>query len=103
MELIPHSTILLRCPFKPLDAPGVVNRIKRCQVAQLHGQAAGAPAQFGRNLLDHGVGRAETSERQFAIKIQRDEQMLTRPFNRRRFGHTARLSDAAAEKKQKPA
>jgi len=102
VKLIPNCPILLRRYFKALDAPGDVNRIQRGEVAQFHGQAAGAPPHFGRNLLDHGVGCVEAPKRQFTIQVERDQQMLARPFDRCRLSHTDRLYDPAKQKKQKP-
>ena len=99
VKFIPHRPILPRRPLKALDAASDVNRIKRCEVAQLHGQAAGTPPHFGRNLLDQGVGCVEAPERQFAIQVKRDKQMLARPFDRQRFSHAARMSDPAGEEK----
>ena len=91
MKLIPHGLVLSRSTGQPANAARMQNRIEGCEIAKLHRKTARRPPHFLRSPDDNGIRVAQFSERQFAVKIQCDEQMLTRPFHSRCFYHKRRV------------
>ena len=91
LKFIPHNPVLIGCANKPLDSACALNRIKRRKIAKFHRQTVCVPAHFLRNFDNDWISAVELAKRQFAVKIQRDECMFTRPFHSRSFCHARRL------------
>lgn len=103
VKFSPHQSVLLRSAFKPFDATLFLDRIERSEIAQLHCQTAGRSPHLPRNFDDDRVATVKLSERQLAIEIERNEQMLARPFYARSVGHDGSLPQMRnTEKKEIP-
>ena len=90
-KLIPHFFVLLRRTGQAFDASRLLHRIKRSEVAQFHSKTAWLSSHFSRDLNDKRIAFVKLAKFQFAVNIQRDEEMLTFPLYRRRFCHARRL------------
>lgn len=90
-ELIPHFTVLLCSAGQSTDAARLLHRVKRGEIAKLHGETARRASHLRRDLNDQRIAFVKLSELQFAIDIQRDEKMLACPFYWRSLCHAARL------------
>ena len=81
-KLRPHRAILFRGAVKAFDP-----------TCGEHGIEGGEVAQFHRDIYDERVALVQLSEGKFAVEIQRDEEVLTGPFDGGRFGHAADVGD----------
>lgn len=80
MEFVPHLAVLIRSTLKPFDSPRLLDGIKGCEIAELHGEAAGVPAHLGGDFDDDGIALVKLAEGELAIEVQGDEGVLSRPF-----------------------
>lgn len=88
-KLSPHRAILFGGSDETFDASCGEHGVKGGEVAQLHREAAGRAAHFLCDVDDERVALVQFSEGEFAVEIQRDEEVLTGPFDGGRFGHVA--------------
>ena len=88
-KLRPHGAILFGSSDETFDAPRSKHGVEGGEVTQFHREAAGRAAHFFGDVDDERVALVQLSERKFAVEIQRDEEVLTGPFNGGRFGHAA--------------
>ena len=79
------------CTFKTFNSTRTMNRIERGQIGKFHRETAGRAAHLGGDFFDDRIIAVKTAKRQFAVEIERHEQMFSRPFDRRSFCHVARL------------
>ncbi len=101
VKLVPHNPVLLRRAFESFDAACFLHRVERREIAQLHREAVRRPSHFLSHGDDYGIEAVELSEWQLAVKIERDEQVLARPFYARSVGHGGRLPDLLPQMKPK--
>lgn len=91
-ELGPHLAVELRRARQPADAAGLLHRVERGEVAKLHRQTAWRAAHALGHINDDGIAFVELPKRQLAVEIERDREMLARPFHARGFGHEGESS-----------
>jgi len=92
VKFMPHGFILLRRTGKAAYPARLLDRIKRGEVAKFHGQTAGCPAHFCRRLHDDGIALVELSKRQFAIEIERDQEVFASPCDCRCLRHGRKIA-----------
>ena len=80
LELFPDFPVVLRRAWKSLYTARPLDGVERSEVAEFHGQTVRRAPQLGRDVYDDRVVPMKFSKREFAINVQRDERMLTRPF-----------------------
>lgn len=103
MELIPHCPVLLRSSRKPPHPASLLHWIKRRKVAEFHRETVWRAPHFLRRLNDDGIPLMQFPEWQFAVEIQRDEEMLARPFHCGCFSHDRQAAKAQFDSQQENA
>ena len=92
VKLIPHQPVLFRCAGKAFDTPGLEYWVKRGKIAELHRKAVRCSSHLFGQFNDDRVIPVKFTERQFAVQVKRDEQLLARPFYTRRLGHVPSIT-----------
>jgi hypothetical protein len=73
LEFVPDFTIQATGPRLASNSPCAQDRIEGREIAQLHGQAARRAAKLLCNLNDHWIPSVELPEREFSMKVYRDQ------------------------------
>lgn len=87
VKLIPHRAIFTCRSLQTADTTRLLHRIERRKIAKLHGQTAGCSSHLLRHFNNDWVALVKFAERQFAIQIERNQEMLARPPNTGCSGH----------------
>ncbi len=93
LKLLPHDPVLLGSTFESFDSSCPLYRIKRREIAELHRKTVRRPPHLPGHFNDDGVAVMELSERQLAVEVQRNQQVLTRPFHTGSFRHGLIMPD----------
>ncbi len=93
VKLIPHRFVLFRRTGQATNSASALHRIKSREIAELHCQTVWRPAHFPRSVHNDGIALVQLPERKFAVEIQRDEEVLARPFHGRSLCHAVKLHE----------
>jgi hypothetical protein len=99
LKLIPHQLILLGSTFESFNTSRFLYRVKGCKITQLHREAIRSAPHLLSNFDNYGIEAVKFSERQLAVEIEGDQQMLSRPFHTGSLGHTGIMAEQGAEMK----
>ena len=80
-KLVPHGSVLFCCAGQSLHTARPLDGVERGEVAELHGEAVGCTPHLFCNLDDDRVVPVQPFERQLAVKVQRNQEMLPCPFH----------------------
>lgn len=103
LKFVPHNLVLLGSTFESFDASRSLHRIERREIAELHRETVRRPPHLPSDFNNDRVAVMEFSERQLAIKVERNEQVLACPRYSRSFCHAGRLPEIAAIAKRESA
>src|SRR5436190_21996043 len=89
VEFFPQSSVVVSSPSHSDNTACLQYRVERRKIAELDCKTARRSAHLCSDLFDYWVVSVKFSKGKFAVEIQRDEPMLSRPRDAGCFRHAA--------------